>query len=409
MDLIEVQISEIKNLDLIYVFSTDSIFKNETNKYVGAKIVYDKNRVLALDYKNRHFEKFIKRILDRYKREKGRRKIILLGDLTKKLVNDASFAVLDEERVKGKQESGLPSFNTNDREIKNCENYLKETMQMIIMLFKKYEVLKIDQITGFNHKYVVDYSIGSVKKQLPIILFQGDDGSISFKVKVIDDVPIDGKIECDGGKVNISWADANDDLKGSIIYDAQDKAVERKITSNGVSVFYDETVETLLEEDIDLLKFYFDFCEIEMPSNILKTSDKSFLLSDEKTISEGEEEILYTNTGSQVDISNDKVVIRHRLKNGFTKYNNQINVTLDQESEEITLKVLEIETKKCILMERKKSDGHNTNFTYHIYEVDEELDLTKPFNVQNKIDINREVPTLEVVKEYIKSKRKGAR
>ena len=37
MDLKEVQISEIKNLKLIYVFTTDSIFKNESNKYVGAK------------------------------------------------------------------------------------------------------------------------------------------------------------------------------------------------------------------------------------------------------------------------------------------------------------------------------------------------------------------------------------
>ena len=63
MELKEVQISEIKNLNLIYVFTTDSIFKKGSNKYVGARVVFENNtRSFALDYKDKHFQKFIKRI-----------------------------------------------------------------------------------------------------------------------------------------------------------------------------------------------------------------------------------------------------------------------------------------------------------------------------------------------------------
>ena len=68
--------TEIKNLNLIYVFTTDSIFKKGSNKYVGARVVFENNtRSFALDYKDKHFQKFIKRILERYYKEKDKRKI----------------------------------------------------------------------------------------------------------------------------------------------------------------------------------------------------------------------------------------------------------------------------------------------------------------------------------------------
>ena len=35
------KINEIRNLNLIYVFSTNSIFDNDNKKYVGIKLVYN--------------------------------------------------------------------------------------------------------------------------------------------------------------------------------------------------------------------------------------------------------------------------------------------------------------------------------------------------------------------------------
>ena len=83
MDLITAQISEIKNLNLIQIYATDSIFNNNTNKYIGARVVFNNNNVLSLNYKDKHFQVFIKKILEKYKEEKDKGNIILLGELTK--------------------------------------------------------------------------------------------------------------------------------------------------------------------------------------------------------------------------------------------------------------------------------------------------------------------------------------
>ena len=64
MNLTEVQISEVKNLNLIYIFTTDHILKGKTEKYIGAKVVFDDHRTLSLDYKSPYFEEFLKRIID---------------------------------------------------------------------------------------------------------------------------------------------------------------------------------------------------------------------------------------------------------------------------------------------------------------------------------------------------------
>ena len=62
MNLKEAQITEIKNLNLIYIFTTDNLLIGKSEKFIGVKIVYDNNRTLSLDYKNPYFEKYIKRI-----------------------------------------------------------------------------------------------------------------------------------------------------------------------------------------------------------------------------------------------------------------------------------------------------------------------------------------------------------
>ena len=57
MDLITAQISEIKNLNLIQIYATDSIFNNNTNKYIGARVVFNNNNVLSLNYKDSNIKK----------------------------------------------------------------------------------------------------------------------------------------------------------------------------------------------------------------------------------------------------------------------------------------------------------------------------------------------------------------
>lgn len=411
MDLKEVQISEIKNLNLVYVFTTDSIFKKGTNKYVGARVVFENNtRSLALDYKDKHFEKFIRRILERYNKEKDKRKIILLGELTKKLMSDSSFAVLEKVQKDGVQTVGIPSFNTSNRNIKEESPYLKQVMKMILMVYKNYEVVKVDSIDGFNKKYIVNYSVGPVKKMMPIIISQREDGVIDFKLKRIDDVqsPISGTLVSDGGLVDIKWQSDNEELQGSLLYDTQNGIVERKVTSNGQTIIYDENKDTLLEEDASLIKFYFDLCGLEIPSNITKVDDTSFLLSQETTLNDDEKEILYSNIGAQISVEQDEVRIKYRVKNCFSKYNNQINTVLDEEKEEITFKRIDLEPGYGIIVEVKtEAKDREPSFNHRIYEIDSEVDLRKPFEFTSTYHVDSEIKTMEKARQYVKQKKGG--
>lgn len=408
MELKEVQISEIKNLNLIYVFTTDSIFKKGSNKYVGARVVFENNtKSFALDYKDKHFQKFIKRILERYHKEKEKRKIILLGELTKHLISDSSFAVLEKAQNQGLQTEGLPAFNTSDREVKKQEPFLKEAMEMILKVYKNYEVLSVDSIDGFNKKYIVNYSIGSIKKKMPIIISQRDDGIIDFRLSRLEEkaLPISGTLTNDGGKVEVKWNDEVSCIDGHLLYDPNNDVVERKVTSNGQTIIYDEGKDTLLEEDATLINFYFDLCEMQIPKKIVKVGDSSYLLAEETDLNDDDKEILYSNTSAQLDVLQDEVRISFRIKNCFSKYNNQINTVLDQEIEEVTFKKLDVDSKKYIIAEIKsKTDTQDATYKHRIFEVASDIDFRKGFEYTNTYYSDRELKTLEDAKQLARTK-----
>jgi len=82
--------------------------------------VYDNNRTLSLDYKNPCFEKYIKRIFERYNQEKNNRNIILLGDLTKKIMNDETLQSIEEHQTQ--KTEGISLFNTKNYQLKKKLN-----------------------------------------------------------------------------------------------------------------------------------------------------------------------------------------------------------------------------------------------------------------------------------------------
>ena len=218
MDLKEVQILEIKNLDLIYVFTTSDIFTDNENKYVGVKIVYDKNKTLSLDYKDKHFSQFIKTILDKYNKEKDKRKIILLGDLTKKLVNGSSFNLKEN---KDSNTNKLSFFNASNKDVKQIYSYLKYALELIINTYKNYETFKIGDIKGFNKKYLIEIKIGNVIKKIPIIIWNSND-IINFRIGIIDGTLLNvfGTIENIGSKFEIKFNDKEEKIFGNVIFDS---------------------------------------------------------------------------------------------------------------------------------------------------------------------------------------------
>ena len=130
------RVNEIRNLNLIYVYSTNSIFDKDNNKYVGIKLVYNNASILEVDYRDPLFGLLIKRVLERYNKEKNQRNIVLLGDFTKELIQNASFYVLEEKEEKHNQ---IDYYSYEKKLLNKYKPYLFETLKDIFNeIFKNY-------------------------------------------------------------------------------------------------------------------------------------------------------------------------------------------------------------------------------------------------------------------------------
>ena len=373
MDVREAKIREIKNLNLIYFYSVDSIFKGNTNKYIGAKVVYNDKDVIHIDYKDKNFGIFVKRILERYNKEKDRKKIILLGEFTRKLINESSFSILETSKRDDSIREEIPFFEVENKNLKRYESYLKEVLKMIISLNIKFDDFEITKIRGYNNHYVVTYKIRNIEYNFPIILYNNED-ELNFRINRISDVNTDikGTIKMSSGKVDVSYNDG--DIKANLFYNALEDSVTKEVKNNLDVIYYDETRDVVLTEDMNKLKFYFDLLEFDMPSNIIKVNDDTFLLSEEVSNMD-EEDILYKTTTYLISMKKDNTIITKNVVNGFSKYDNRVNVVLDYETEEYMLKNVSVNNKNSILQEKRLTDKSGTTYSYDIYEVEDNYTL----------------------------------
>ena len=407
MDLTEDQIFEIKNLNLIYVFTTDNIIKNNSEKYIGIKVVYDDDKVFSLDYKSEYFESFIKRILSRYSKEKDKRNIILLGDLTKKIIGESSFAII-ENKKEFSQPTGI-LVNPKKNQIKGYYKYLEKVLKTILKTIKNYKVVNIDSIDGFNNKYVVNYSIGNIKKELYMLVFVNDDDTVDFRISSIDGtlVNISGSIKDNLSEVEINWYDDVNVLKGIIKYNSNENIIEEKLYKEDTPLISKESVDTLLEEDESIISFYIVLCNLNVPKNIMKIDDNCYLLLESKILGEEKDGIIYNNLSCNISIFNDEVIIKHREMNGLNKYNGKIKVTLDESIQEFVIKKIQINNNYFVLIEKRNKQNGKTIYSYSIVELQSNIELFNPFDITNKQTINEQLKTYESAKQYIKNMKGG--
>lgn len=412
MNLIELKIASIENLGFIYVYELETTFDSKENTYIGMKIIYNGNQKLDLSYRDAQFEKYVTKVLEKYAEEKSGGQIILLGDLTRKLLSESSFAVLNKEKKTGNQVTGMPAFNTSARPVKRMDTYLKETLKTILLVYKNYELLDIEKIDGFGNKYVVYYNIGSVSKKMPIIISKSGDNKIDFKIGIIDNtlVPISGSIVSDGGCVYANWNSDDLETVGELIFEPQTGVVKRKVETNNVVVHYDGKKDVVLEADLEKILFYSELCGIKDINkfSILKTDKNSFLLGEVTSTEEKDGELISTIAGIQVDSTEDEMRITYTTKNVLSKYEGNFNKSLDEEIEEIIFRKIEVDLKPCVLLERKyKNKVSNDMFSYEIFEVEGNIDLRKTFTYTKHYKIDKEVRTLENVKEYVRERKGG--
>lgn len=410
MDLIQAQIAEIKNLNLIYIFTTDNILKDNSNKYVGAKVLYDKDKTFSLDYTSEHFGEFLKRILNRYNKEKDKSNIILLGDLTKKLVKESFFTIIEEEKSFG-QTFGI-LINTRKLIVKGYEKYLERVLKNILKTVKGYNCVTIDSIDGFNYKYVINYSIGNIKKQLFMLIFVKDDGCLDFKITNIEGqcVNISGTVIDSLTTVEIDWYDDKEKLKGIIVYDTKENIIEEKLYKENNPIISRESTDTLLTDDENIISFYMNLCKLDKLEDVMKVDDNCYLLSQDSILSEDTDGIFYTSSNCKINIFDNEVIIKYRQKNGISKYNDQIKVTLEDNLQEFILKKINIEDNFYILIENKKKNKENIFYSYNVLNLSHDVDISKPFDIESINEITEEIQTFDMIKKHIKeNKRRGSK
>lgn len=401
MDLKEVQILEIKNLDLIYVFTTSDIFTDNENKYVGVKIVYDKNKTLSLDYKDKHFSQFIKTILDKYNKEKDKRKIILLGDLTKKLVNGSSFNLKEN---KNSNTNKLSFFNASNKDVKQIYSYLKYVLELIINTYKNYETFKIGDIKGFNKKYLIEIKIGNVIKNIPIIIWNSND-IINFRIGIIDGTLLNvfGTIENLGSKFEIKFNNKEEKIFGNVIFDSITNSITKKIETEEETILYSEENSEIDYKDYEKINFYFDLFNLEQPKNILKVDSYNYLLGEETKDIEKEKDVLFQNNGIMLNINDDSVFLNFDKKYCLSKYNNVINTIIDEENINISLKSIKIDEEIYLIKEEKIKINEEEMYSYELIEVEDFTSFKNEFKVKNIYKVNE--TTKEELEENIRKRK----
>lgn len=398
MDLIDVKISEIKNLSTIFVYNTDSIFTKDENKYLGIRVSYANSKdYIKMDYKDPHFPALVKKIISRYYQEKDNRNIILLGDLTKRLIEDDEIKKICEKRL-DYNSVGLTLFSTNKEKLASFEPYLKETLKFILKHLKRYEVVTINSIDGYNKKFVVEYSIGPVQKELPIIIYFTDDKTIKFQLGSIDGETIDvqGSITNNLNQVVATWESNTRNASGLIAYDIADDIVEKKVTIADIVTHHQVVGDTIIDSDIELINFYLSLFGITWDKEFMKTDDYNFIFGYVEKKLEKDEDLLVESYGMQLYITDDEVVLRHITRDSLNKYDNSLHLDLDEELCEITVKKIDVGKDINLLIEKTSSNNSGKKYEYVVYNVGD-IDFHKPFKVYDEVRINDEVKSIHDV------------
>ena len=389
MEVREARINQIKNISLIYIYTTDSILNNDSNKYIGAKVVYDNNKTINIDYKDKHFGTFIKRIIEQYQKEKDKRRIVLLGDLTKKLMETLSFDLV-EEKVNSTSKQ-IPLFKVENRNLLKYKSALKEIITLVMTRNLKYDNIKVKDINGYNNHYQVTYQVGNIEKTFPMIIYNDED-TLYFEINRIDKLNTDihGSIELKGQKLEVTYDDG--EYSAKIIYDSESCITSKSMMKDLIPLHYEETNDVITDEEIKSIKSYLNLFEDEIPSNILKVGDNSYLLSQINS-EEKDEDILY-NVVSYLITIDEPLIATKTIVDGFIKYNGEVKSILGKTTKEIMLKKIKVDGKETFIEEIRTTTNNTESFEYNV------LDENEKYAIAEK--------TLDEIKALIKTKRSNS-
>ena len=389
------KINEIRNLNLIYVFSTNSIFDNDNKKYVGIKLVYNNASILEVDYKDPLFGLLIKRVLERYNKEKDKRNIILLGDFTKELIENASFYVLEGSEEKNNQ---IDYYSYENKLLNKYKPYLFETIKLISNEILKNPTFEINSMEGYNRKFRLDYSISGISRSTSVLIYNKDD-CLHFRIGNIgsSDNYISGTIKQTNNKIISEFNYGN--YKGKLEYDPLNSESLKEIYSDDYLYYINDSSETILDEDYKKIKYFLEKMGIQDTVNLLKVNDNTYLCFYSQNLKK-DGELLYRDNLILLNFSEDRVDIVKTMKEGFSKYEGLISVLLDEKEDVTTLRKLYDLNNEFLIKETSKDN----DYQYEVTCLSEDRDLSSNYSLDgfDHIDVN----TIDSIKQYKKGAKK---
>lgn len=416
----KVDLFEIKDLRHIYFYDLfDGALKNNKKTYFGLKIVFDNDKTLDLDYTNEFFAEYVLRVLSVYKRERHLNNITFIDDSTKdyldNLILEYGKKSFDDKLQKA---IFIPSINRSFA-VNLFNEYLKDGIKLILKLFySENSIINIDNISGYRDKYIVNYSVNGINDIFPLICFKTGETELSFKISGIEGIgdPISGDIALTPN-ILITWNNDDEEIYGKLYYNLEEKYSEKVIRNENKAVFVETKELSISPDKQKLCEFYINLLLGFKTEgfDITQTVNDSYLYGyKNSTITEDENNILNTKSG-HIKICKNLVYIISSDRYGISIHGDDIVIPYLDDKQEIILFPFDFEGENYILLQRKyisgsktigeHKDKHLNVYSYEIFKVENNKDLTNEIKVIDNFKIQEEISDLSGVEEIIKRRR----
>ena len=310
-----IEIACIKDISLIYCRILES---DNSSKYLEVEIVYDGKRKMRLNYRDKYFATFFKKVINTYHIEKNKTNIVLLGSETEDIISN--YKVEEQPLVNGTDYNFYP-LNTSKFYIDIMSDYLKQALKEILKSFYIDNKIIINDIKGYRNRYIVTCEIDEKSYQIPLMCYLNNKYNLLFKLTGIkkSGLVINGYLIIKDQYIHINWNSTDDYLKGKIVADIDNGFNEIVLSANDVVFDIRQENNLVSNDELDLINHHLNLLNLKTFSKAMKINDSNYLMYDEII-----NDKLRTNYACHMTIKNNIISIIYDETFGHIKYDSQI-------------------------------------------------------------------------------------
>lgn len=451
LDKTRAEIKTIKDLKTIFFYFLDKDYKNlNKTDLLGLNIVYGDGKNFKLDYTSPYFNYFVSKVINVYNDEKSKNNIILLNELTEKLIHSLTEDIPQREeddldiKFKNYQNKPLFEFANRDKNLVVAKTYVKNVIKDLAPFFFDSDYIKFEEIRGYCNRYFIkckfkvsgfyfpdgrlqgqkssrkssilavpDFPLeqGLRKEeiqQIPFFMKKVGKSDFYFKISGINETSevIDGNISIDGGNVTIHWKMENNHIEGYEIF-RWNNFHEKSIYSFDQIIDFNNKISNIYKKDKEIIDFYFDVLNLKkLDSGLMVANDKFILGSNEI-----DADNVVTEDSAHVFLSDEVINIIYTRKLGLSKYDNQFVMPISEEIEDITIKAIKINDESYILVQRYYEEADKmrgsyeekvNKYHYQLFKVNQIENLFQVREFLSEYELNGDFSSITDVKKFVK-------